>query len=59
MPAVDPAFSGNERIVIVNSLALRRQSLIRARAKEVPGSDLYGFRTKEIEAVDALMRRFA
>lgn len=36
-----------------------RQQIVRSRAKELPGSDVYKFRTQDIAALDVLRNKLA
>lgn len=46
-----------ERQYVKRSLEVLRTTLVRSRAKELAGSDVYTFRGKEIEALTALIGR--
>lgn len=47
-----------ERMWIVRCLASQRQMLSRARQKEMPGSDIWHLRGREIDDLGELARRF-
>lgn len=47
-------FSLIEQLWLKKSVDLQRAALQRARLKELVGSDIYGLRTKELEALQAL-----
>lgn len=46
-----------ERNWLRKSVETQRQVLIRSRGREEVGSEVYGFRSKEIAALDALLER--
>lgn len=48
-----------DRAWIRKSLELQRNSLVRARTKEMVGSEVYVLRGREIEALGALINRFS
>lgn len=51
-------FSQLEVLWLKKSLELQKNALIRSRAKEVVGSEIYALRTREIEALQSLSNRF-
>lgn len=48
-----------ERSWVHVSLQAKREQLVRSRNKEVTGSEIWVLRGKEIEALNALMPKFA
>ena len=46
------------RAWIRKALELQRSALIRSRAKEMVGSDIYNLRTKEIEFLDNMIKEY-
>lgn len=49
---------GMDRAWIKAALQVQRAVLVRGRAKEMDGSEIYALRSKEIAAVDALLVKF-
>lgn len=47
-----------ERAWLRSSLISKRDMLIRSRAKELAGSEIWALRGREIEAIVALLARF-
>lgn len=43
------------RAWIKKSLELQRAALFRSRGKEIPGSEIYALRTKELQLLDQLI----
>lgn len=58
---VDRALSMNlvERLHVQKALQLYSKSVERSRANEVPGSDVYRFRTIDLDVIRGLLNRVA
>lgn len=48
-----------DRLWIRKALELQRAALVRARAKEMSGSEVWHLRGRELEGLNALLSRFA
>jgi len=46
------------RVWIKKALELQKAALMRTRGKEIPGSEIYALRTKEIQFIDGLIEEF-
>lgn len=46
-----------DRAWIVKALASLRQSLIRSRAKEMPGSEIWALRARELDMLEVTSRK--
>lgn len=46
------------KIWIRKSLELQKAALMRSRGKEIPGSEIYALRTKEIQFLEKLIEEF-
>lgn len=55
---LDLKLDAQDKAMILNALEFRRAALIRARGKEVPGSDIYRMRTEQIKVIGELMLRY-
>lgn len=48
-----------EKLWVQKSLDLQKTALVRSRNKEMAGSEIYFLRQKEIDVVEALMKKIA
>lgn len=51
--------SDSDKAIICNALGLQRQSLVRARDKEISGSEVFQYRVRQIADVDRLLNVFS
>jgi len=57
-PKVSVELSSLERQWIVKSISSQRAMLIRSRQKELPGTDIWTLRGREIDALGDVARKF-
>lgn len=47
-----------KRVWVCKSLELQKSALMRSRNKEIPGSEIYGLRTREIQFLEDLIKEY-